>query len=137
MKDVSKTFLSTLVRSNSQIKFDRALRFAAAAERDATKLIYDLEAKRDNILEVLDASKDLSTSNDRNTLNVVEQFKSAEWIQRFHKNRVDLRLINEELEIAREMYDELFAGQSEAEKQLALIEKEESASTSKRKKSNK
>jgi len=102
------TFKQMLVRSNTEIKAERADRIAKGAHRAYVKLVMDLEAKRDNILEAIEASKDLSTSNDRNSMNAIESFDAERWVSKFQANAVELELCTRELAIAEGQFGELF-----------------------------
>ena len=102
------TFRSMLIRSNSDIKMDRADRISKAAHRAYTKLVMDLEAKRDAIIESIEASKDLSTSNSRDDLNTINNFDSERWVAKYQANAVELELCERELNIAAEKFTELF-----------------------------
>ncbi len=116
------TFKQMLVRSNQDIKLDRADRIAKGAHRAYTKLIMDLEAKRDNILEAIEASKDLSTSNSRDSLNAVNDFDAERWVAKYQANAVELELCTRELKIATEMFDELFAPEADEETGEVIVE---------------
>jgi len=94
------TFREMLIRSNDSIKMDRADRLAKSAYRAQTKLVMDLEAKRDNIIEAIESSKDISTSNSKDTINTVEAFDPERWVSRYQQNCVELELCTKELEIA-------------------------------------
>lgn len=102
------TFRQMLIRSNAEIKLDRADRISKAAWRAHSKLIMDLEAKRDAILEVMEAAKDLSTSNSRDSLNAINSFDAEAWVRNYHQNSVELELIERELKIAQANFDQLF-----------------------------
>jgi len=105
------TFVELLKRGNSEIKSDRADRIAKGAFRAYTKLVMDLEAKRDNILEAIEASKDLSTSNSVNSINAIRDFDAERWTKRFQDNAVELELCERELVIASGCFNELFGGE--------------------------
>ncbi len=102
------TFKSLLIRSNKDIQLDRADRIAKSAHRAYTKLLMDLEAKRDGIIEAIEFSKDISTSNDRNSLNAIESFDSERWVAKYQTNSVELELCERELKIAAGNFNELF-----------------------------
>jgi len=102
------TFRSMLIRSNADIKMDRADRISKAAHRAYTKLVMDLEAKRDAIIESIEASKDLSTSNSRDDLNTINNFDSERWVAKYQANAVELELCDRELKIAAGQFAELF-----------------------------
>ena len=102
------TFKEMLIRSNEDIKLDRADRLAKGAYRAQYKLVMDLEAKRDNIVEAIESSKDISTSNSKDTINTVENFDAERWVARFQSNCVELRLCTEELNIASTNLQDLF-----------------------------
>ncbi len=102
------TFRSMLIRSNADIKLDRADRISKSANRAYTKLVMDLEAKRDAIIESIEASKDLSTSNSRDDLNTINNFDSERWVAKFQANSVELELCDRELAIAAGNFAELF-----------------------------
>lgn len=102
------TFKEMLIRSNEDIKLDRADRLAKGAYRAQYKLVLDLSAKVDNIVEAIEASKDISTSNSKDTINTVENFDAERWVARYQNNCVELKLAKEELKIAEENLHALF-----------------------------
>jgi len=101
-------FSQILSRSNVQIRSDRARRFNKGGYRAMKKLIMDMEAKRDAIEEAISASLDLSTSNDRNSINAIEAFNAEAWCKRIVDNKIALRISNEELQEANKVFDEYF-----------------------------
>jgi hypothetical protein len=102
------TFKEMLIRSNDSIKLDRADRLAKSAYRAQSKLVMDLEAKKDNIIEAIESSKDISTSNSKDTINTVEAFDPERWVSRYQQNSVELELVTKELEIATGNFASLF-----------------------------
>jgi hypothetical protein len=102
------TFKQMLTRGNSDIQEQRAERIAKAAYRAYSKVVMDLEAKRDNILEAIEASKDLSTSNSRDSINRVDNFDAERWVSRFQANALELELVEKELQIASKQFSVLF-----------------------------
>ena len=112
------SFLSILARSNASIKNDRAVRIANGALRAQQKLLMDLEARREQIIETLEASKDLSTSNDRNALNAIESFNAERWVNTFQENSVDLEVVDRELAIAKTNFDLLFGSHEDDSAEL-------------------
>lgn len=102
------TFKAMLIRSNSDIKLDRADRISKGAHRAYTKLLMDLEAKQDAIIESIEASKDLSTSNSRDSMNAIDSFDAERWVSKFQANSVELELVGREIKIAEDNFGELF-----------------------------
>lgn len=102
------TFKQMLTRGNADIQEQRAERIAKAAFRAYTKVTMDLEAKRDNILEAIEASKDLSTSNSKDSVNKIDNFDAERWVSRFQANAIELELCEKELNIARTQFNSLF-----------------------------
>jgi len=102
------TFRGMLIRSNADIKLDKADRISKAAHRAYTKLVMDLEAKRDAIIESIEASKDISTSNSRDDMNAISNFDSERWVAKYQANSVELELCERELAIAAANFGELF-----------------------------
>ena len=102
-------FSQILSRSGAEVRADRANRFNKAGYRAMKKAIMDMEAKRDAIEEAISASLDLSTSNDRNSINAIEAFDAESWCNRMVSNRIALRRANEELQEANEVFDEYFS----------------------------
>lgn len=103
-----KSFRSMLIRSNADIKLDRADRISKSAYRAYTKLVMDLEAKRDAIIESIEASKDLSTSNSKDDINTINNFDSERWVSKYQANAVELELCDRELAIASKNFSILF-----------------------------
>jgi len=109
------SFKQMLIRSNQEIKMDRADRIAKGAYRAYYKLIMDLEAKRDAVIESVEASKDLSTSNSRDSMNAIDSFDAERWVAKYQANSVELELVERELKIANDNFNELFAAEVDME----------------------
>jgi hypothetical protein len=101
-------FVNMLKRSNIEVQDARANRIAKGVYKEQQRIIDDLDSKRDAVLEVIEASQDLSTSNSKDSVNRVDNFDAKNWCARMQANSINLVKLDEELAIARFNMDELF-----------------------------
>ena len=101
-------FYNKLVRTNTQIKADKARRFAEGAADAAQMAIMKMEGEKRAIEEAIAAGSDISTSNDRNALNALEAFDANSWFSTLAANRLQLKIINEKLEVLHDIRTEFF-----------------------------
>lgn len=102
-------FFKMLTRDNSQIKQDRAMRLEKITKSTMENLISDIE---NDILEKEDelaSQTDVSTSNNANTINRIQDWDA----ESFLKKRIDLHVEIENLKInlkaAKKVKKELFS----------------------------
>ena len=108
-------FLNTLVRSNAQIKQDRAVRISNGAYREVNRIVMEMEAQKEAIEEAISAATDLSTSNDRNSINAIDAFDAAGWASKIIENELQLKIVNEKLAVAHGLRAKFFEEDVEAE----------------------
>lgn len=101
-------FYNKLVRTNTQIKADKARRFAEGAADAAQMAIMKMEAEKRAIEEAIAAGSDISTSNDRNALNALESFNAASWFETLAANKLQLKIIEEKLDVLHGIRAEFF-----------------------------
>lgn len=101
-------FKRNLIRSNREVKIERAEMADRTLERAMKNIIWDLEAQRDQVKNIIDGVMDISTSNDRNTINTLDVFDGPSMASKMKANWTELRLINEQLRDAHDLYDFLF-----------------------------
>ncbi len=101
-------FQSILSRSGKEVSDARAERFSRRGDQAMKRSIMTYEAERDALEEALDAALDINTSNDRNSINAIENFDADGWAQKMVSNRIKLRIINEKLQEANGVYEEFF-----------------------------
>jgi len=94
-EDNSTAFFEMLTRDNSQIKKDRAERLGKITESTMDNIISDIE---NYILEKEDelaSQTDVSTSNNANTINRIQDWDAEDFL----KKRIDLHVEIENLKI--------------------------------------
>jgi hypothetical protein len=101
-------FVDMLKRSNIEVQDARANRVAKAVYKSQQRIIDNLDSKRDILLEVIEASQDLSTSNSKDSVNRIDSFEADSWTMKFQANSVALVKVTEELAIARANMTEMF-----------------------------
>ena len=106
-------FFNQLVRSNDKIKKDRAMRVANASYREVNRFVMDLEAQKEAIEEILSSAMDLSTSNDRNSINAIDSFDANGWVSKIVKNRLQLKIVNEKLAVCYDLRADYFEVEGE------------------------
>jgi len=97
-----------LSRSGKEVSDARAERFSRRGDQAMKRSIMTLEAERDALEEALDAALDINTSNDRNSINAIENFDADGWAHKMVNNRIKLRIINEKLQEANKVFTEFF-----------------------------
>lgn len=101
-------FFQMLTRDNAQIKKDRAKRLEQITESTMNNIISDIENEILQLEDELASQTDVSTSNDANTINRIQDWDA----KRFVKKRVDLKVkiknLRINLEAAQEVKAELF-----------------------------
>lgn len=107
-KKETTSFFKMLTRDNSQIKKDRAERLEQITKSTMDNIISDIENDILQLEDELASQTDVSTSNDANTINRIQDWDA----EKFLKKRVDLKVEIENLRInlkaAQEVKDELF-----------------------------
>ena len=101
-------FFNTLVRTNSEIKRDRAARVANGAKRSVDQKVMELEAQKEAVEEAISAAVDLSTSNSRDSINAIDAFEAEGWADKINTNRLQLKILNEKLDVAYALRTEFF-----------------------------
>lgn len=102
-------FAEILSRSNASIRTDRAKRISDAVSDAQDKLIMDINADIRKQENELDAMMDLSSSNLRTSLNVIDPaFSADDFIRKVQELKVGIELKKQELKIAKETKSDLF-----------------------------
>ena len=98
-------FNSILSRSNVTVTAERANRWSKAAERKAKRIVEESQEAVEKIEERLENHMDISTSNDLQTANRIDNFDSKKFTQELFDIRKELKLKQLELEIDKETYN--------------------------------
>ena len=102
-------FADILSRSSASIRIDRAKRISDAVSDAQDKLIMDINAEIRKKENELDAMMDLSTSNLKSSLNVIDtNFSAEEFCNKLNELKVGIELKKQELRIAKQTKEELF-----------------------------
>ncbi len=108
MKDVTKgDFMASLVRSNKQIKEDRALSIAKSTETTYRRYIEDLQTDYDEIQRQRDNMLDLSPENAQ-SLKLASDFNAGLFMSQDEAFGLKLRDLEIKLEIMTRRYQKLF-----------------------------
>ena len=113
MVDEQKTegaFIESLKRSNKAIKDDRAEAIAEDAQMRYRRTVEDLDMEIKRMKRKRENMLDMSPENSL-SLMVVDNFDSAEFVDRDVKLGIDIRNAEIKLEIAEKQYNHLFGGE--------------------------
>ena len=114
-KNKVSRFEAQLVRTNKQIKGDRAKRINGTVADAQMVLIMGIRGKVREKENELDAMMDLSTDNQTTTMNVISpKFDAKEYVERINKLKVEIKMLSIELSIAEETYAEWFDSAEES-----------------------
>ena len=110
MPDVTKgSFMTSLKRSNKEIREDRALSIAKATETVYRRYLEDLQADKEELerqrTNLLDLSPDNATS-----LKLASNHNAADFLKRDEQIGIEMRKIDIKIEIVGKRYKELFGG---------------------------
>lgn len=105
----TSAFVEQLKRGNAKIRADRAERIGNKVSRAQTKLISDLEDERDSKQDELDAMMDLSSDNQKTSLNVISKdFDAYAFVNQINKLKTDIKMLEIKLTVAQETSKEWF-----------------------------
>ena len=114
--DIKGAFMESLVRTNRDIRRDRAMSIAENAElhfkRDAEDLgiqLTQMKRDRENLL-------DLSPTNAQN-LTMASDFNAKDFVAKYNGLGVKIRELQIKYDIAKESYDRLFTEMVEREEE--------------------
>ncbi len=102
-------FMESLVRTNKQIKHDRAESIAEDAQLRFKRTVEDMEMEMKKLERERRNMLDLSPTNTQ-SLIVADEFDSEGFVERDLKLGKDMHNLGIKLDIARKRYSELFKG---------------------------
>lgn len=102
MAKVQSEFQKLLSAGNKAVTAKRAGRLALAAKNAQAKLLMTIQDKIHKVEDSLEDMLDMSASNQSTTLNRIDKFDADEFVTNRHKLRIQLVLLNQELEQAEE-----------------------------------
>ena len=100
-------FLNSLIRNNDQIKKDRALSIAEAAQLTYKREVEDTELRLKQLRREREAMLDLSPTN-ADSLVLAADFDAKKFVERDIQLGVSIRNLEIILEIAKTRYAQLF-----------------------------
>lgn len=105
------TFMKSLIRTNKQIKHDRAEVIAEGAQLRYRREIEDMEIQLKDMQRERTNMLDLSAEN-THSLMLGKDFNAPKFVDRDIELGVDMRNLGIKLKLAKERYTELFGGKA-------------------------
>jgi hypothetical protein len=102
-------FEKNLTASNGEIKKARAKNLGEDAKNAQTVLIISLKDTRRDIQRQIMDLEDLSPDTAMSLNPVKGNFDAKEWVRKLHESAIELKQVNEELEIAINMFNKYFS----------------------------
>ena len=101
-------FTTGLNKSSREIRGQRAVLVGSATEAAQEEIIQSLEKRKRELLTKKLNLEDFYPSKIGSTVPVKNDFDPVEWARDMQKVKVDLAMLDVELKIAKETYDEWF-----------------------------
>ena len=100
-------FLKQIIVSHKDIREQRAANLAKRAEMEQESYVRDLEKRKFDLQDKIDELSDLGP---KSTMTLSNPDVSAQkWVKEMNQTRLELELLNRELEIAEEIQKEWFS----------------------------
>lgn len=116
MADLSKSsFLSTIARSNKELRHDRAMAITKSTEKALRRKIEDFNETLENLQLDLDNLLDINPSNTHTIINPSD-FNADSYIATAENIDLKMRDIHIRKELAQKRYDTLFGNPSKKNK---------------------
>ena len=105
---VDNSFFGILTRTNKAIQADRAIRISEDVRDEQNTLIMSIKKKKREAQNRIDTLLDMSTSNNVNHVNRVDNFDSKAFTSELHKLKLTIMEADVELQVAEETFKALF-----------------------------
>ena len=112
---MAKRIIKLLTRSNDKITQDRAERISRAVENAGKAQLMKIQSRIDQIEDKKERMLDMSADNQTTTRNAIEDLEAEGFIKKYNEYNQELFILNRELTIAKEGYDELMGEDESSE----------------------